>query len=507
MAVCSYCKSTLVRQGDTLRRIGESGALFDDHSPLALGARGRWQGEPFTLVGRIQMAYRSISDTAAADAGRWSEWHALFDNGRSAWLSEDNGAYVMSLEQPARQALPDLLQARPGETLFIEQQPWVLASVVLARVIGAQGELAFVPDFKNSSRLFELRNTQDQVLSIDTGEQPPRRYVGQPVELSALQLSGLNDLKQPAEAQLDGQGLSCPQCGAALSPRLSDSQSIVCGACHSVVDISQGLGGALAHYQQDNGDEPLIPLGTTGKLLVDGRRDDWQVVGYQERCDVPTPSSGDESTFWREYLLYNRQRGFAFLVDAEDGWSVVKPTTGVPSTPSLDKALLRGKTFRKQYSYQALTTYALGEFYWVVRRGQRSLNADYVGTGPDRSWRLSREEVDGEITWSVGQVLEATAVMSAFGLGAQPKARFERDVSPMSSATELPGWVSQAVIWGVIILIFLLVTRCSDDCDEVRDRYGSSSVEYQQCRGSSGSGSRGSYGGSYGGYSSGGFHK
>ncbi|HET6787333.1 MAG TPA: hypothetical protein VFH49_05200, partial [Aquabacterium sp.] len=70
MAVCSYCKSTLVRQGDTLRRIGESGALFDDHSPLALGARGRWQGEPFTLVGRIQMAYRSISDTAAADAGR-----------------------------------------------------------------------------------------------------------------------------------------------------------------------------------------------------------------------------------------------------------------------------------------------------------------------------------------------------------------------------------------------------------------------------------------------------
>ena len=40
-AVCSFCRSTLVRDGEALRRIGASAELFDDHSPLQLGASGR----------------------------------------------------------------------------------------------------------------------------------------------------------------------------------------------------------------------------------------------------------------------------------------------------------------------------------------------------------------------------------------------------------------------------------------------------------------------------------
>ena len=29
----------------------------------------------------------------------------------------------------------------------------------------------------------------------------------------------------------------------------------------------------------------------------------------------------DSQEFWREYLLYHRTGGFAFIVDAQDGWS------------------------------------------------------------------------------------------------------------------------------------------------------------------------------------------
>jgi hypothetical protein len=32
----------------------------------------------------------------------------------------------------------------------------------------------------------------------------------------------------------------------------------------------------------------------------------------------------------REYLLYNKIEGFAFLVDTEEGWSLVRPLTGAP---------------------------------------------------------------------------------------------------------------------------------------------------------------------------------
>src|SRR6476469_8831049 len=54
-AVCSFCRSTLVRDGEALRRIGRSAELFDDRSPLQLGAGGRLDGLGFTLIGRLQL--------------------------------------------------------------------------------------------------------------------------------------------------------------------------------------------------------------------------------------------------------------------------------------------------------------------------------------------------------------------------------------------------------------------------------------------------------------------
>ena len=95
----------------------------------------------------------------------------------------------------------------------------------------------------------------------------------------------------------------------------------------------EGVGGDLAHYAQDNGSEPQIPLGSVGTLAF-GRRPalPWQVVGYVERCTVPGGSDDDDDSqeFWREYLLYHRTEGFAFIVDAQDGWSWTAPITGVP---------------------------------------------------------------------------------------------------------------------------------------------------------------------------------
>jgi hypothetical protein len=517
MAVCSYCKSTLVREGEMLRRIGQSASFFSDHSPLLLGARGKHGGRPFTLVGRVQMAYTTPGEDTD---GRWSEWHALFDDGESAWLSEDNGGYVLSSAwAPAKgQPVPaDLhldLRVSVGESLVLGAQPWAVGSVVMARVQAAEGELAFKPDFKNAFKLLELRNTRDEVLSVDTSEQPPRLYLGRKVVLEALGLSGLADLGQPSEGQVKAQGIECPSCGASVEPRLSESRSITCASCKSVIDISQGLGKDIKHFTQENGQEPLIPLGRTGRLKVDGQLGDWQVVGYQERVEVPSDPQGDvEQTFWREYLVYNRQRGFAFLVDAEDGWSVVRPVTGVPAGKG-SKLQYRGTAFKQTFTYPARTTYVLGEFYWPVRQGQRSINIDYVGTGANAKVCLNREQSGQEVTWSLGQTVEDTEVIQAFGLHDLPADRFKRDVRVWSSlGSSFVGSAGAFEVVALIIFILFVVSfldRCSDPCTSLQDTYGGNSLEYQKCRqyNSEGGGYGGSsHGGSYGGYSSGGFHK
>lgn len=498
-AVCSFCRSTLVRDGEALRRIGQSAELFDDHSPLRLGAGGRLQGEAFTLVGRLQYGY---------EGGTWNEWHALFDNGRSGWLSEDNGRYVLAFDLPARGELPPVGELVAGERRLVDGRAWNVASVTRARLIAAEGELPRPPRLDGEFTVADLRNEQGEVGTLDDGDpSAPQWSVGRSVALSQLAMSGL---AEAGEKTLSARGIECPSCGAALEVTLASTQSITCMQCRAVVDVSKGVGADLAYFRQSNaGDrdhEPQLPLGRVGTLRLGGDQAlPWQVVGYLERCTV-SQDEEDEQFFWREYLLYHRTSGFAFLVDSEDGWSWVVPVTGAPQVRGAT-ARHEGVEYRQTERYAALTTYVLGEFYWRVARDQRSDNTDYAGTGANAHRRLNREATAQEVTWSAGETLDAATVAAAFRLPQEQRAALQRDVAP---AGGLPGVVKLAIVVGLLILLLVLLSRCGrDDCDAIRSTFGEASTEYQQCLRSSGSGS-GAWrtgGGSFGGYSGGGGHK
>lgn len=499
-AVCSYCHSTLLRDGEALRRIGQSAELFDDHTPLQLGTAGRYQGLAFTLVGRLQVAYAE---------GTWNEWHALFDggdegNGRSGWLSEDNGRYVFAFDAPLEGEAPQPSSLVPGERRVVAGQGWQVASVVRARVLAAEGELPAAPRGEGEFTIADLRNERGEVATLDFGD--PARVgwsIGRSVALAELALSGL---RETSEKTLAARGLSCPSCGTALEPKLSTTQSITCPQCKAVVDVSQGVGAELRHYAQNtsgaDGLGPQIPLGSTGRLAIAGGAPlDWQVVGTLERCDLPA-NGEDEQSFWREYLLYHRTAGFAFLVDAEDGWSGVHTLTGVPRV-SGTQAEWQGAIFREQYTYNAKSTYVLGEFYWRLARDERVRVTDYNGTGAASRQRLSREQTASEVTWSHGETIDAVRIAEAFGIAPESRAALQRDVAPLARSGS--GLSRVVVIFFVLVILVMLADRCSgDDCDELRASFGESSAEYRQCLQS---GSSRTGGGAFGGFSTGGGHK
>jgi len=501
-AVCSFCRSTLVREGEALKRIGISAELFDDHSPLQLGAAGRHQGAAFTLVGRLQYGY--------AD-GTWNEWHALFDSGKSGWLSEDNGAYVIAFDLPLQGAAPPAAELIAGERRLVHGAAWNVASVTRAKLIAAQGELQRPPRLDGGEFIVaDLRNERDEVGTLDYGDPAGAVTwsIGRSVRLAELAMSGL---REESARTLAGRAFQCPSCGASLQATLATTQAIVCHQCKAVVDISQGIGGELAHYAQSNagrdGAEPQIPLGSSGRLTLDGRELEWQVVGYQERCDVPADSD-DERTFWREYLLFNRQEGFVFLVDSEDGWSAVKPLTGAPQVRG-ELATWNNRTYRQRERYDATVTWVLGEFYWRVRRDERARVTDYVGTGAVSLRRLSSEQTGSELTWSEGAVVDAQAIVRAFRLAPATGTALQRVGSGAPAAFD-SGLLKVALIVAVVLIV-LALGFCSSrdkDCGEVRATFGEASNEYQQCLRNAGGGTgfRGG-GGSYGGYSSGGGHK
>ena len=466
-AVCGYCQSTVVRSGEVLSRIGKMAELFDDHSPLQLHATGRvsleGSAQAFTLIGRLQ--YKS-------EAGTWTEWVASLDDGQLASLGEDNGAYVFTRPMDAGRALPEAARFRVGAQTAINGQPYQVAFSGPVQLLSAQGELPQMAPLGEPFAMVELRSAEGEVLSIDYSRQPPHVERGRAVQLEDLHMQGL---KTQSTKQEQARHFNCPHCGAQVQVRLATSKSITCGSCNSLIDLSSGIGQELLVAEQHEPVRPIIPMGSTGTLQGTA----WQVVGFQHR--VGQEPGDDESFGWSEYLLYHQQRGFAFLVDAEDGWSLVRPTTGAPKLAKNEQsATYLGTTYALQSSYNAETTYVLGEFYWQVQRGEKTFNRDFASA----RGLLSMEQTPQEITWSAGDKMASSAVAQAFGLTDQ-KALLQRDDAGPFVAAKGLGCGALIVIGFVLILLLVLMNSCSS---------------------STGSAYRSS-GGSSGGYTSGGGHK
>ena len=495
-AVCSFCQSTVVRDGDTLARLGKMAELFDDHSPLQLLATGRWQDRPFTLVGRLQ--YQSGS-------GRWTEWNALFDDGGNGWLGEDNGAYVFSVPAslqpgvqpeptrpettgsgtpgtPAGRAVPAAHQFRVGATTAIDGTSFDVASNEQAALLSAQGELPKLPPLGQNFDMVELRSADGELLSIDYSTLPPSLTRGRAVRLDELALAGLKEVSIREE---QGRSFACPNCAAPVAVTLTASKSITCRACNSLIDLTTNVGGELRHALQDEPIEPLIALGSSGQL----QGLSWQVVGFMHRMGSEPGAEDDERFGWSEYLLYNRKRGFMFLVDSEDGWSIVKPVTGAPALSAGGQgASYLGTRYTLVSSYEAETVYVAGEFYWPVERGQKTSNSDFASGAS----LLSMERTPREITWSSGSKIDSDAVAKIFNLE-QKKELLERaDAGPTSGGGSggifMGLGCGTLIVWFIILVVLLLVIR--------------SCILSFSTEGGARSG-----GGSYGGYSSGGGHK
>ena len=470
-AVCGYCQSTVVRNGDVLSRIGKMAELFDDHSPLQLFATGKYQNRNFTLIGRLQ--YKTAE-------GTWAEWNAMFDDGQTGWLAEDNGAYVFTQPDTQQRNMPPADRYVVGKQVGINGKPFSVASNVSATLISAQGELPKLPPLGQPFDVVELRSASGEVISVDYTGTPPTVSQGTAVLLDDLALKGLKDESTKEEK---GRQFNCPHCGAPVTVTLATSKSISCGSCNSVIDLSSGIGGELKSATQDELVQPLIPLGTLGQL----QGVQWQVVGFQHRVGV---APGDDEHFgWSEYLLYNQKRGFSFLVDSEEGWSLVRPTTGAPamSSSTASSASYMGTNYSLKYSYTAETSYVCGEFYWLVKRGQTTNNKDFVnGTRV-----LSMEQTPTELIWSSGNQIASEVVVNAFELK-NKQDLLMRDVAPFSAAKSI-GIGTIIVVLVITLILLALLGRCS-----------SCNPNVENC--SSSSSSRSS-GGSFGGFSGGGGHK
>ncbi|HBY62972.1 MAG TPA: DUF4178 domain-containing protein, partial [Solibacterales bacterium] len=189
--------------------------------------------------------------------------------------------------------------------------------------------------------------------------------------------------------------LLCPNCGGNVELRgMQHTLTAVCSQCMALLDTKSSSLKVLEVFRARERVQPLIPLGTRGKL----HGDLFEVTGFQQR--TITVEGVDYS--WREYVLFSPYKGFRYLSEYNGHWNDIKPVHSVPretSQKGKPAVSLLGETYLRFQTSVARTSFVLGEFPWRVRSGETVEVWDYIA--PPRL--LSRERAGRETTWSLGE--------------------------------------------------------------------------------------------------------
>src|SRR5580693_3120132 len=175
--VCPFCHSILVRDDLDLKNVGKVADLPPDPSPISLWTEGTYRGKPFQVLGRIIYAWEN---------GGWNEWHIVFSDGTSGWLSDAQLQYAVSFLVPGV-ALPRENEISCGGQLTFSDIDFEVSTKTIATYKGVEGELPF-PFYGKSNMLFaDLRTASDDFATLDYSDQSaPMQFVGKTVPFEAL---------------------------------------------------------------------------------------------------------------------------------------------------------------------------------------------------------------------------------------------------------------------------------------------------------------------------------
>jgi hypothetical protein len=235
----------------------------------------------------------------------------------------------------------------------------------------------------------------------------PQLFKGQAVTLEDMRCQLLRDADQISRSagRFRGQtaSLNCPSCGSGISYKAGMAFHVVCPACHAEVDCSTDKALVLQKAKELEQITTTLSLGDTGN--INGAR--YEVIGFMQ-CGS---GSEDDAETWVEYLLFNEQRGFLWLVESDGGWDQVDVLNEWPSQPQANVVEVTGTRYQAAEEYDSEVLYAAGAFNWRVSIGDRTHIRDY-GQGKRK---VSAESNDSEIVWTASRRVKQAQVGQWFG--------------------------------------------------------------------------------------------
>lgn len=396
VVVCEHCQTVVARAGDHLEARGKVARILASETPFQLGLTGRYRKTGFRLVGHLQKRQGA--------GALWDEWYAEFDDGRTGWLAESEGAFHLTFFEGQEPGRP-LRELRPGRGFPLRGLHFVVEEVGQAAVVSAAGQLPGDVSPTEAGNFVDATGPGGRFATLDFGPRTsdPELFLGQRVELAELGIPP--DQLTPRVRRVQLQQARCTHCNGPLELRAPDqSKRVGCPYCGALLDVREGKLAFLQLLEKPK-EAPLVPLGARGRLFDA----EWVCVGFLLRsCTV------DGVRYpWAEYLLYQPALGFRWLVHSTGHWTFLAPVpAGEVRVARGTAAFWNGRRYRAFQTVKAVTEAVQGEFYWEVRAGDTVWATEYV----DPPRLLSEETTAEEVSFSQGEYVEAERVRAAFGV-------------------------------------------------------------------------------------------
>lgn len=191
-AVCSFCKSTLVRHDMNLDVVGRMSDLQDDYSPFQLGTKGMYDKKGFEIVGRLRVTY---------SAGFWNEWFVWFEGDKVAWLAEAQGFLALCFQK--NDSPPERESLKPGQLVSLGGQDFQVDDMRRVECLYSEGELPVNAVKGRSSLSVDLRGPAEMMATIEYpdapetsafSKEPPRVFVGKYQDFDEFKFQNLRKL-------------------------------------------------------------------------------------------------------------------------------------------------------------------------------------------------------------------------------------------------------------------------------------------------------------------------
>ena len=378
----------------------------------------------------------------------------LFDDGRTGWLSDASGQYVMTFQMQVAEQLPAFERLVPTARVVVSGRAFAASDVRTAKCMAGQGELPFKVGAGYPIRVADFRGA-DAFVTLDYSDGPsPRVYQGRAVELPELKPQLLRDPQTIKDSAGHFRGkvsaLDCPSCGGAVKCVPGATVHIICPNCHATVDTAGEVATVLAAGHAAARVSFTLTLGA--EATIAGSL--YTVLGAMRRSD-------DDGSAWSEYLLYSPGKPFIWLVESEGEWQRAGVLDRWPSWDGAGHAMTGNARFDKSSDYIAKVDFAVGSFNWRVKVGDAVRVTEFEAPGKRLAAEVSREEM----TWSLSMPVPPDQIHAWFGVGVrnQPtthpgyRAMAKRVLIPMLIVNAIPLLLATGSTLGYSLLAALAI--------------------------------------------------